>query len=50
MQAGKGQGEGSNIGKALDYMLNQKKYLMAFLDDPDIPLDNNAAERSIRSF
>jgi len=42
--------KGSNIGKALDYMLNQKKYLMAFLDDPDIPLDNNAAERSIRSF
>ena len=38
------------IGKALDYALNQKDYLTRFLDDPDIPLDNNAAERAIRPF
>ena len=42
--------KGSSIGKAFDYMLNQKAYLMAFLDDPDIPLDNNCAERAIRPF
>ena len=42
--------KGSNIGKALDYALNQKDYLTRFLDDPDIPLDNNAAERAIRPF
>ncbi len=42
--------KGSSIGKALDYLLNQKAYLLAFLDDPDIPLDNNCAERAIRPF
>ena len=41
---------GSNIGKAFSYALNQKKYLMEFLDDPAVPLDNNAAERAIRPF
>ena len=41
---------GSNIGKAFSYALNQKKYLMEFLDDPKVPLDNNAAEGAIRPF
>ena len=41
---------GSNIGKALDYALNQKRYLMEFLQDPKVPLDNNAAEGAIRPF
>lgn len=36
--------------KAIQYSLNQEKYLRRFLDDPIIPLDNNDAERSIRSF
>lgn len=42
--------KGSTIGKALDYVRNQKQYLMEFLDDPRVPLDNNAAERAIRPF
>jgi transposase len=40
----------SKTGAALDYSINQERYLRAFLDDPDIPLDNNDAERSIRTF
>lgn len=36
--------------KAIQYSLNQEKYLRRFLDNPIIPLDNNDAERSIRSF
>lgn len=42
--------KGSKTGKGIEYCLNQEKYLRAFLDDGDIPLDNNNAERSIRSF
>jgi transposase len=40
----------SETGKGFTYCLNQEIYLKRFLDDPAIPLDNNAAERSIRSF
>lgn len=40
----------SKTGATLDYSINQERYLRAFLDDPDIPLDNNDAERSIRTF
>jgi len=36
--------------EALQYSINQEKYLRVFLDHPNLPLDNNAAERSIRSF
>lgn len=42
--------KGSNIGKAFDYMLGQEEYLRGFLDDPEVPLDNNTAERAIRPF
>lgn len=42
--------KGSAIGKALQYSINQEEYLKRFLDDPDIPLDNNRAERAIRNF
>lgn len=42
--------EKSETGKGLTYCLNQEKYLKAFLDDPLIPLDNNAAEIAIRGF
>ena len=38
----------SAIGKAITYMLNLWPGLTAFLDDPRIPLDNNAAERGLR--
>ena len=42
--------KGSDLYKAIQYSLNQKVFLMRFLEDPIIPLDNNDAERSIRKF
>jgi len=36
--------------KGLTYSINQEKYLRVFLEDGEIPMDNNAAEQSIRSF
>ena len=41
---------GSNTGKAFMYALNQKEYLMTFLDYADVPVQNNPAEQSIRNF
>jgi transposase len=38
----------SAIGKAIGYMLNLWEGLTVFLDDPRVPLDNNAAERALR--
>jgi len=38
----------SKMGKAIDYMLKLWEGLTRFLDDPRIPLDNNAAERALR--
>lgn len=38
----------SKMGKAITYMLKLWKGLTLFLDDPRIPLDNNAAERALR--
>lgn len=32
------------------YFLNQEKYLRVFLEDGDVPMDNNASERAIRGF
>ena len=32
------------------YCLNQEKYLKVFLDDGEVPMDNNAAEQSVRGF
>lgn len=40
----------SHIGEALTYAVNQKKYLIAFLQDDRIELSNNRAERSIKPF
>ena len=34
----------------LKYSLNQEKYLKVFLENPDVPIDNSASERSIRTF
>ena len=34
----------------LTYSLNQEKYLRTFLEDGAVPMDNNAAEQSIRPF
>lgn len=36
--------------KGLNYSVNQEKYLKVFLEDGYVPIDNSAAERSIRSF
>lgn len=38
----------SGLGKAIAYMLRLWKHLTRFLDDPQIPLDNNRLERSMR--
>lgn len=35
---------------AVRYALNQERYLRVFLTDGDVPMDNNASERSIRGF
>ena len=40
----------SATGKAFTYSLNQEKYLKTFLDDGDVPIDNNAVEQAIRPF
>lgn len=40
----------SKTYKALTYSLHQEEYLREFLSNPIIPMDNNDAERSIRSF
>jgi transposase len=39
---------GSKMGKAIAYMLKLWPGLKRFLEDPRIPLDNNAAERALR--
>ena len=41
---------GTGLAKAVRYVVNEKKYLYAFLNDPDIPIDNNRAENSICPF
>jgi transposase len=38
----------SSLGKAIAYMLGLWKGLTRFLDDPRIPIDNNATERGLR--
>lgn len=40
----------SKLKEAINYSCNQEYYLRRFLDDPELPLDNNDAERSIKSF
>ena len=38
------------LAKAVGYALNEKKYLYTFLDDGNVPIDNNRAENAIRPF
>jgi transposase len=38
----------SQLGKALAYLDNQRAELAIFLDDPRIPIHNNATERDVR--
>lgn len=40
----------SDLKGALNYSVNQEKYLRVFLESPIIPMDNNDAERSIKKF
>ena len=37
-----------DLGKAVNYALNEKKYLYTFLESGEIPIDNNRAENAIR--
>ena len=41
---------GAGLQKAVGYAVSMKKWLTAFLDDPEIPLSNNRAENAIRPF
>lgn len=40
----------SKTVNGLTYSLNQEKYLRSFLEDGEVPMDNNAAEQAIRPF
>ncbi|WP_157047922.1 IS66 family transposase, partial [Cellulosilyticum ruminicola] len=42
--------EKSATGKGFTYCINQEQYLRVFLENGNVPVDNNAAEQSIRSF
>ena len=37
-------------GEGLKYSINQEKYLRVFLTDGEVPLDNSASERSLKTF
>ena len=41
---------GSELAKAIGYLLTNKALLRTFLEDADAPLDNNRAESAIRPF
>lgn len=41
---------GSAMSKAVGYAISQKKLLMAFLENPSVPISNNRAENAIRPF
>ena len=40
----------SKTWEGFNYSLSQEKYLKVFLDDGEVPMDNNAAEQSVRGF
>lgn len=40
----------SKTANGFTYSINQEKYLRVFLEDGEVPLDNNAAEQTIRPF
>lgn len=45
-----GQLPKSTTAKGLSYCINQEEYLKVFLEDGEVPIDNSASERSIRTF
>lgn len=40
----------SKTANGFSYSINQEQYLRTFLEDGEVPMDNNAAEQSIRGF
>ena len=40
----------SKIADAIRYALNERKYMYTFLENGDVPIDNNRAENAIRPF
>jgi len=38
----------SGLAKALGYLVNHEAGLRVFLDDPEVPIDNNESERAVR--
>ena len=38
----------SKLAGAIRYALNERKYLYTFLENGDVPIDNNRAENAIR--
>ena len=40
----------TKTGAGFQYCLNQEQYLRYFLEDGEVPIDNNAAEQAIRGF
>lgn len=40
----------SKTAEGLRYCINQEKYLKVFLENGDVPIDNSASERAIRTF
>jgi len=40
----------TTLGKAVQYLINQWPWLIAYIDDGSWPIDNNRAENSIRPF
>jgi transposase len=38
----------SGLGTAIGYLIGNRDHLETFLDDPLVPIDNNAAERALR--
>ena len=40
----------SKTYKGFEYSLNQEKYLKEFLNDGEVPMDNNSTEQTIRGF
>ena len=40
----------SKTGHGLNFVINQEKYLRIFLEDGDVPINNFASERAIRTF
>lgn len=41
---------GTKLSKAVNYAINEKKYLYRFLESPYVSMDNNRAENAIRPF